>query len=121
VGCSVCLWGRALCHHNSSKSKPDTSHSVTLLCAFYGTSCKLSFLLQAENLKSNRYPEVLPYDHARVVLNDLANISGSDYINASTIVSYSVLTSPSWTVRYIFYLFHIDKTTNANFRANINL
>jgi receptor-type tyrosine-protein phosphatase N len=38
-------------------------------------------------MKKNRYPEVLPYDHARVVLNDLANISGSDYINASTIVS----------------------------------
>jgi receptor-type tyrosine-protein phosphatase N len=38
-------------------------------------------------MKKNRYPEILPYDHVRVVLNDLANISGSDYINASTIVS----------------------------------
>jgi receptor-type tyrosine-protein phosphatase N len=52
------------------------------------------FFLQADNMKKNRYPEVLPYDHARVVLNDLANISGSDYINASTIVSFSVYTSP---------------------------
>lgn len=24
VGCSVCLWGRALCHNDSSKGKPDT-------------------------------------------------------------------------------------------------
>lgn len=30
---------------------------------------------------------MLPYDHSRVVLNELANATGSDYINASTIVS----------------------------------
>lgn len=28
VGCAVCLWGRALCHHNSSKSKADTHLTV---------------------------------------------------------------------------------------------
>lgn len=43
---------------------------------------------QPENVKKNRYyPHVLPYDHSRVVLNELANATGSDYINASTIVS----------------------------------
>ncbi|KAK7865635.1 hypothetical protein R5R35_006892, partial [Gryllus longicercus] len=41
-----------------------------------------------ENARKNRNPEFLPYDHSRVVLNDLANISGSDYINASTITDH---------------------------------
>ena len=35
----------------------------------------------------NRYPDILPYDHSRVVLGSLANVTGSDYINASSIVS----------------------------------
>lgn len=47
---------------------------------------------QPENVKKNRYyPHVLPYDHSRVVLNELANATGSDYINASTIVSTDLL------------------------------
>jgi len=42
---------------------------------------------QPENVPKNRYENSLPYDHARVVLNELANANGSDYINASSIVS----------------------------------
>ena len=40
-----------------------------------------------ENKKKNRYPDKLPYDHNRVLLNALANGTNSDYINASTVVS----------------------------------
>lgn len=45
------------------------------------------FELQQENIRKNRYVNALPYDHARVILNALSNVNGSDYINASTIVS----------------------------------
>ena len=41
---------------------------------------------QPENARKNRYVNALPYDHARVVLNALSNVNGSDYINASTMV-----------------------------------
>jgi hypothetical protein len=36
------------------------------------------------NKHKNRYPDILPYDHNRVVLS--SSPSGSDYINASQIV-----------------------------------
>lgn len=39
------------------------------------------------NRGRNRYIDILPYDHSRVILNDLSNCSKSDYINANTIVS----------------------------------
>ena len=42
---------------------------------------------RAENKKKNRYPDKLPYDHNRVILNAVLNASNSDYINASTVVS----------------------------------
>ncbi|KAG5881313.1 hypothetical protein JTB14_012547 [Gonioctena quinquepunctata] len=41
-----------------------------------------------ENKEKNRYQEVVPYDHARVVLNELSNVNGSDYINASSITDH---------------------------------
>jgi receptor-type tyrosine-protein phosphatase N len=39
-------------------------------------------------MKKNRFTNSLPYDHSRVILSDLANVSGSDYINASTITDH---------------------------------
>ena len=41
-----------------------------------------------ENKKKNRYPDKLPYDHNRVILNALVNGSNSDYINASTVMDH---------------------------------
>ncbi|XP_018605140.1 receptor-type tyrosine-protein phosphatase epsilon-like isoform X2 [Scleropages formosus] len=40
------------------------------------------------NQEKNRYPNILPYDHSRVVLEDPDGIPGSDYINASYIDGY---------------------------------
>ncbi len=53
-----------------------------------GRSLRLIGLVchQVENKKKNRYPDKLPYDHNRVLLNALVNGSNSDYINASTVV-----------------------------------
>ncbi|KAJ4431134.1 Receptor-type tyrosine-protein phosphatase N2 [Periplaneta americana] len=67
------------------KNKDRLEQEWVALCAYEAEPCATTIAQKAENMKKNRYPEVLPYDHARVVLNDLANISGSDYINASTI------------------------------------
>ena len=49
-------------------------------------NCWNDGLFQAENKKKNRYPDKLPYDHNRVILNAVLNASNSDYINASTVV-----------------------------------
>lgn len=40
------------------------------------------------NKAKNRYKNIVPYDHARVVLKELPGIRGSDYINASYIDAY---------------------------------
>ena len=45
---------------------------------------------QTENKKKNRYPDKLPYDHNRVILNAVLNGSNSDYINASSVVNTDV-------------------------------
>lgn len=42
--------------------------------------------MQPDNAKKNRYINALPYDHARVAINEYANMNNSSYINASTIV-----------------------------------
>ncbi|XP_061083727.1 receptor-type tyrosine-protein phosphatase epsilon-like isoform X2 [Conger conger] len=41
-----------------------------------------------ENREKNRYPNILPYDHSRVVLTQIDGIKCSDYINASYIDGY---------------------------------
>ncbi|KAJ1528023.1 hypothetical protein ONE63_007946 [Megalurothrips usitatus] len=59
------------------------------LCAYEAEPCEATVAQKPENVKKNRYfPHVLPYDHSRVVLNELANATGSDYINASTITDH---------------------------------
>ncbi|KDR20994.1 Receptor-type tyrosine-protein phosphatase N2 [Zootermopsis nevadensis] len=70
------------------KNKDRLEQEWVALCAYEAEPCAATVAQKAENMKKNRYPEVLPFDHARVVLNDLANMSGSDYINASTITDH---------------------------------
>ncbi|PWA21538.1 hypothetical protein CCH79_00003185, partial [Gambusia affinis] len=42
-----------------------------------------------ENKEKNRYPNILPYDHSRVVLTQLDGNPCSDYINASYVDGYT--------------------------------
>ncbi|XP_075999696.1 receptor-type tyrosine-protein phosphatase epsilon isoform X2 [Genypterus blacodes] len=42
-----------------------------------------------ENKEKNRYPNILPYDHSRVVLTQLDGNPNSDYVNASYIDGYT--------------------------------
>ena len=57
------------------------------LCAYEPEPCSTAIAEAEGNSECNRPGAALPYDHSRVILNDLANINNSDYINASTIVS----------------------------------
>ncbi|XP_043110039.1 receptor-type tyrosine-protein phosphatase epsilon isoform X2 [Puntigrus tetrazona] len=42
-----------------------------------------------ENKEKNRYPNILPYDHSRVILTQMDGVPCSDYINASYIDGYT--------------------------------
>ena len=48
----------------------------------------IRYSIKVENKKKNRYPDKLPYDHNRVLLNALVNGSNSDYINASSVMDH---------------------------------
>lgn len=65
------------------------------LCAYEAEPCATAAALKPENNGKNRCADVLPYDHSRVILNTLSNHLGSDYINASTIVSCHILSQIS--------------------------
>nr|CAG4649956.1 EOG090X01LO [Sida crystallina] len=59
------------------------------LCAYEAEPSTSTLIAsKPENMGKNRYPDVLPYDHSRVVLGSLANATGSDYINASSIADH---------------------------------
>jgi len=59
------------------------------LCAYEAEPSTSTLIAsKPENMGKNRYPDILPYDHSRVVLGSLANVTGSDYINASSIADH---------------------------------
>jgi len=69
------------------KNKDRLDQEWAALCAYEAEPSSTEIAENEANIKQNRPSAVLPYDHSRVVLNDLANANNSDYINASTIVS----------------------------------
>lgn len=71
--------------HMKTKDRLDEEWGA--LCAYESEPCSTAVAESEENAKCNRPDAAVPYDHARVILNDLANQRNSDYINASTIVS----------------------------------
>jgi receptor-type tyrosine-protein phosphatase N len=84
------------------KKKDRLDREWEALCAYEADPCSTNAANLPQNAKKNRYPDILPYDHSRVILNDLANISGSDYINANTIVSNGLYTLYVFSVLSLF-------------------
>lgn len=69
------------------KNKDRLDQEWAALCAYEADPSSTEIAESEANIQQNRSGAALPYDHSRVVLNDLANANNSDYINASTIVS----------------------------------
>ncbi|KZC11930.1 Receptor-type tyrosine-protein phosphatase N2 [Dufourea novaeangliae] len=70
------------------KNKDRLDQEWTALCAYEADPCLTEVAESETNVKCNRPGGPLPYDHSRVILNDLANANNSDYINASTITDH---------------------------------
>jgi len=70
------------------KNKDRLDQEWAALCAYEADTCSTAIAEKPDNQKKNRYTNSLPFDHSRVILNDLANVSGTDYINASTITDH---------------------------------
>ncbi|KAM4697477.1 receptor-type tyrosine-protein phosphatase-like N isoform 2-T2 [Rhinophrynus dorsalis] len=58
------------------------------LCAYQAEPNSCSKAKSDNNLKKNRNPDYVPYDHARIKLRSDTNPSRSDYINASPIIEH---------------------------------
>ncbi|XP_076231985.1 tyrosine phosphatase IA-2 [Calliopsis andreniformis] len=70
------------------KNKDRLDEEWAALCAYEADPCSTEIAESEENAKCNRPDAAVPYDHSRVILNDLANAKHSDYINASTITDH---------------------------------
>ncbi|NWI97807.1 PTPRN protein, partial [Pitta sordida] len=58
------------------------------LCAYQAEPSICSIAQSEANLKKNRNPDYVPYDHARIKLKAESNPSRSDFINASPIIEH---------------------------------
>ncbi|KAM3585270.1 uncharacterized protein V6R79_012568 [Siganus canaliculatus] len=58
------------------------------LCSYQAEPSAVSVAQRDANVKKNRCPDAVPYDHSRVKLKADINPSRADYINASTIIEH---------------------------------
>ncbi|XP_032257549.1 receptor-type tyrosine-protein phosphatase-like N isoform X3 [Phoca vitulina] len=58
------------------------------LCAYQAEPNTCAAAREEGNVKKNRHPDFLPYDHARIKLKVESSPSRSDYINASPIIEH---------------------------------
>ncbi|KAK7110429.1 hypothetical protein V1264_014306 [Littorina saxatilis] len=58
------------------------------LAAYQADPCSTIVANDPGNARKNRYSDVLPYDHSRVILSSTTNVSNSDYVNASFITDH---------------------------------
>ncbi|KAJ8957783.1 hypothetical protein NQ314_006496, partial [Rhamnusium bicolor] len=59
------------------KNKDRLEQEWVALCAYVAEPCETTIALKKENVEKNRYPEIIPYDHARVILNELLTEGGA--------------------------------------------
>lgn len=76
------------------KNKQRLEQEWVALCGYEAEPCATTVAFKAENKKKNRYPDKLPYDHNRVIVNALLNKNNSDYINASTVTDHDPRNPP---------------------------
>lgn len=79
------------------KNKQRLEQEWVGLCGYEAEPSATTVAFKTENKKKNRYPDKLPYDHNRVILNALVNATNSDYINASTVTDHDPR-NPSYIV-----------------------
>merc|ERR1712088_1172116 len=70
------------------KNKQRLEQEWVGLCAYEAEPNSTAIAFKVENKKKNRYPDKLPYDHNRVLLNAMVNGTNSDFINASTVMDH---------------------------------
>uniref|UniRef100_A0A8C9TYB9 Protein tyrosine phosphatase receptor type N n=1 Tax=Scleropages formosus TaxID=113540 RepID=A0A8C9TYB9_SCLFO len=70
------------------KNKDRLLREWEALCSYQADPSSVSTAQNESNIKKNRNPEFVPYDHARVKLKSEINPSRTDYINASTIIEH---------------------------------
>lgn len=79
------------------KNKQRLEQEWVGLCGYEAEPSSTAVAFKAENKKKNRYPDKLPYDHNRVILNALVSASNSDYVNASAVTDHDPR-NPSYIV-----------------------
>ncbi|XP_067116289.1 receptor-type tyrosine-protein phosphatase-like N isoform X1 [Osmerus mordax] len=70
------------------KNKDRLMKEWDALCSYQAEPSTVSVAQSEGNLKKNRCPDSIPYDHSRVKLKVETNPSRTDYINASTIIEH---------------------------------
>ncbi|XP_050418633.2 receptor-type tyrosine-protein phosphatase N2 [Patella vulgata] len=72
--------------HLNNQDRLDTEWEA--LSGYEAEPSSTKVATDASNMRKNRYGDILPYDHSRVVLSSAANVSNSDYINANFITDH---------------------------------
>ncbi|ESO09789.1 hypothetical protein HELRODRAFT_92046 [Helobdella robusta] len=67
------------------------------VCSNDGEPSSIVAAIEPMNMRKNRCTDTLPYEHSRVKLNMMTNVSGHDYINANFIIDHDPR-SPSYIV-----------------------
>ncbi|RXG72690.1 Receptor-type tyrosine-protein phosphatase N2 [Armadillidium vulgare] len=70
------------------RNKDRLEQEWVALCAYEAEPCASNIALKPEKCSKERYTDITPYDHNRVILNEHTNVSGSNYINASSITDH---------------------------------